>query len=71
MLEPPEFCSEFPSNPGEPRSTQNDQLSLREFAQRVSLICNLETGGKLGPQEAYKKVKGLYKQLKKSRPNAT
>ncbi|MBW4553974.1 MAG: hypothetical protein KME35_23145 [Aphanocapsa sp. GSE-SYN-MK-11-07L] len=71
MLEPPEFCSNFSLNPGEPRSTQNVQLSFGEFAQQVSLICNLETGGKLDPQEAYKKVKGLYKQLKKSRPKAS
>jgi hypothetical protein len=27
--------------------------NLQEFAQRVSFICNLETGGKLSPQESY------------------
>ncbi|WP_448534378.1 DUF7219 family protein [Parathermosynechococcus lividus] len=41
--------------------------NLQEFAQRVSYICGLETGGKLPPQEAYNKIKALWKQLKKSR----
>ena len=27
--------------------------NLQEFAQRVSYICNLETSGKLSPEEAY------------------
>ncbi len=41
--------------------------NLQEFAQRVSYICGLETGGKLPPQEAYNQIKALWKQLKKSR----
>ncbi|MCH9055868.1 hypothetical protein L5470_05415 [Synechococcus sp. PCC 6717] len=41
--------------------------NLQEFAQRVSYICGLETGGKLPPQEAYNEIKALWKQLKKSR----
>ncbi|WAL60526.1 DUF7219 family protein [Thermocoleostomius sinensis] len=41
--------------------------NLQEFAQRVSYICSLETGGKLSPEEAYQEIKQLYKQLKKSR----
>lgn len=43
--------------------------NLQEFAQRVSLICNLETGGKLPPGEAYKQIKSLWKQLKRSKKN--
>ncbi len=38
--------------------------NLQEFAQRVNYICNLETAGKLPPEEAYKKIKDLWKQLK-------
>lgn len=41
--------------------------NLQEFAQRVSLIANLETSGKLSPEESYKQVKTLWKQLKKSK----
>jgi glutathione peroxidase-family protein len=70
MSKSPEFWTGGSSEQGKPNLQPTQPLSLREFAQRVSLICNLETGGKLGPQEAYKKVKVLYKQLKKSRPEA-
>ncbi|MBD2664154.1 hypothetical protein B6N60_03782 [Richelia sinica FACHB-800] len=41
--------------------------NLQEFAQRVSYICNLETGGKMPPDEAYKQIKALWKQLKRSK----
>ncbi len=41
--------------------------NLQEFAQRVSYICNLETGGKLPPGAAYEQIKDLWKQLKRSK----
>jgi hypothetical protein len=41
--------------------------NLQEFAQRVSIICNLETGGKLPPNSAYQEIKKLWKQLKDSK----
>jgi hypothetical protein len=41
--------------------------NLQEFAQRISLICGLETNGKLSPQEAYSEIKRLYKELKNSK----
>lgn len=41
--------------------------NLQEFAQRVNFICALETGGKLPPEEAYKQIKKLWKQLKRSK----
>lgn len=41
--------------------------NLQEFAQKVSYICNLETGGKVTPVEAYKKIKHLWKELKESK----
>lgn len=41
--------------------------NLQEFAQRVSYISALETGGKLSSEEAYKKIKDLWKQLKRSK----
>ena len=41
--------------------------NLQEFAQRVSYICNLETGGKISPEESYRRIKELWKQLKRSK----
>ncbi len=43
--------------------------NLQEFAARVSLICNLETGGKITSQEAYDQIKALWKELKASKKN--
>jgi hypothetical protein len=41
--------------------------NLQEFAQRVGHISNLETNGKLSPEESYKEIKTLWKQLKRSK----
>ncbi|HEY9632618.1 MAG TPA: hypothetical protein V6D14_04385 [Coleofasciculaceae cyanobacterium] len=41
--------------------------NLQEFTQRVNFICNLETNGKLSPEEAYQQIKVLWKQLKRTR----
>lgn len=41
--------------------------NLQEFAHRVSIICGLETGGKVPPGDAYKEIKKLWKQLKESK----
>ncbi|GAB4149912.1 MAG: hypothetical protein Fur0046_28710 [Cyanobacteria bacterium J069] len=41
--------------------------NLQEFTQRVSIICNLETGGKISADEAYQQIKALWKQLKNSK----
>ena len=39
--------------------------NLQEFAQRISYISGLQTGGKLSPDEAYDQIRSLYKQLKR------
>lgn len=41
--------------------------NLQEFAQRVSYVSCLHTGGKIPPEVAYKQIKRLWKQLKRSR----
>ncbi|MGB3691082.1 MAG: hypothetical protein WA999_00040 [Spirulinaceae cyanobacterium] len=41
--------------------------NLQEFSQQVNVICNLETGGKISPEESYKKIKGLWKELKRTK----
>jgi hypothetical protein len=41
--------------------------NLQEFAQRISFVCNLETGGKISPSEAYEEIKRLWQELKQSK----
>lgn len=41
--------------------------NLQEFTQRISFICSLETAGKLTPEEAYQQIKGLWKDLKRTK----
>ncbi|MBD2604473.1 hypothetical protein H6G81_07995 [Scytonema hofmannii FACHB-248] len=41
--------------------------NLQEFAQKISYICNLETGGKLPPEQAYDQIKSLWKELKRTK----
>ncbi len=41
--------------------------NLQEFSQRVSLITNLATNGKLSPEEAYTQVEALWQQLHTSK----
>ncbi|HBB35001.1 MAG TPA: hypothetical protein DDZ80_00310 [Cyanobacteria bacterium UBA8803] len=41
--------------------------NLQEFAQKVSYICNLETGGKLSPEVAYEQIKELWNELRHSK----
>ena len=41
--------------------------NLQEFAQRVSYISNLESSGKISPQESYIQIKSLWKELKQSK----
>jgi hypothetical protein len=40
--------------------------NLQEFSHKISYIAALETSGKISPEEAYSKVKVLWKQLKRS-----
>jgi hypothetical protein len=41
--------------------------NLQEFAQKISYICSLETAGKLTPEESYKQIRSLWKELKRSK----
>ena len=41
--------------------------NLQEFTQKVSYICSLETAGKLTPEDSYKQIKSLWKELKRSK----
>ncbi|MEQ8961811.1 MAG: hypothetical protein RLP02_28445 [Coleofasciculus sp. C2-GNP5-27] len=37
--------------------------NLQEFAQRVSYICNLQTAGKLSPDQAFEQIESLWYKL--------
>lgn len=41
--------------------------NLQEFTNRVSIICGLETSGKISALEAYEQIKQLWHSLKHSR----
>ena len=41
--------------------------NLQEFSQRISLIANLQTNGKLSPEESYTQVEALWQQLQTSK----
>jgi hypothetical protein len=41
--------------------------NLQEFAQKVSLICSLETSGKISQNEAYRRIESLWEELKRSK----
>jgi hypothetical protein len=41
--------------------------NLQEFAQKVSYLCAMETGGKITADQAYKEIKTMYRELKKTR----
>ncbi len=43
--------------------------NLQEFSHRVSIICALETGGKISSQEAYSQVAELWQMLEQSKRN--
>ena len=43
--------------------------NLQEFNNRISIICALETGGKISSNEAYQKIKDLWIKLDASRQN--
>jgi hypothetical protein len=41
--------------------------NLQEFSQRLSIICSLETGGKISPDDAFCQIEALWQQLQRSR----
>lgn len=45
------------------------RANLREFGQRIAMICALEEGGKLDCDEAYDRIRSIWKRLKESKKN--
>ena len=42
------------------------EKKLGQFADKIDIIVGLEIGGKITSEDAYQRIKQLYKQLKKS-----
>ena len=42
----------------------SDRDPFTDFRINMEIICNLEEGGKLTPEEAFSKIKKLYKKFK-------
>ncbi len=41
--------------------------NLQEFSHRISIICALETGGKISSDEAFAQIEELWQQLAQSK----
>ena len=64
------FLNPIPNFRGEfsPQNLAFD-ANLQEFTNRISIICALETGGKISPKDAYQQIKELWHKLDVSRQN--
>ena len=47
--------------------TEIMERSLNDFAREVGIVCALEAGGKIEPQEAYKRIRKMWKELKRTK----
>jgi hypothetical protein len=72
----PDFSSPDKDNFISPRASYRGEFTpehlafnanLQEFAQQVSLLCNLETAGKIPPEQAYQQIRDLWQELKTSK----
>ena len=63
-----EFLNPLASYRGEPTLTEYMfNANLQEFANKVDLLCALQTGGKISPEDAYQEIRKLWKELKNSK----
>jgi transcriptional regulator with AAA-type ATPase domain len=59
------FLNSLSSFPGKPILFQYlFKANLQEFANKVDLLCSLQTGGKLSAEDAYAEIRKLWKELK-------
>lgn len=65
-----QFLNPLASYQGEPTLAQYMfNANLQEFANKVDLLCALQTGGKISPEDAYAEIRKLWKELKHSKQN--
>lgn len=63
-----QFLNPLASSQGEPTLAQYMfNANLQEFANKVDLLCALQTGGKISPEDAYVEIRKLWKELKHSK----
>ena len=43
------------------------QSSMASFSHEISIVAALEVSGKISEEEAYRRIKSLYKKLKRNR----
>ena len=66
--------SQNPPNPDHPhQATSAEEIifnnNLREFTVKIEHICGLELNGKIPQEEAYRRIRDLWKALKRSKKN--
>lgn len=65
-----QFLNPLASYQGEPTLAQYMfNANLQEFANKVDLLCALQTGGKISADDAYDEIRKLWKELKLSKQN--
>ena len=47
------------------------QAAMASFAHEISIVASMEISGKIPEEEAYKRIRRLYKQLKRNRKELT
>lgn len=60
-----------PDHPHQPNSPEEILFddNLREFTTKIEHICSLEINGKISQEEAYGRIRDLWKALKRSKKN--
>lgn len=61
-------------NPDHPHQANSPEeilfnTNLREFTVKIEHICGLEMNGKIPQEEAYRRIRDLWKSLKRSKKN--
>ena len=62
----------YPKSPFKGKATASNiafDWNLQEFSDKVKYLCALENSGKIDPDDAYKQIKQLWKELKASKKN--
>lgn len=60
-----ESLNPLASFPEKPKLVQHlFKTNLKEFANKVDLLCDLQTGGKISAEDAYAEIRKLWKELK-------
>lgn len=66
--------NQHPPNPDHPHQANSPEEilfnnNLREFTVKIEHICSLETNGKIAQEEAYRRIRDLWRELKRSKKN--